>query len=384
MTLRAPWGTVVGPGIIWGIAVSGHELIQIVLPLHAAAFGVTLAWVGFLLSINKIIRVIGYGWVVALGRRIGPRSMMVIASAIAAVTALLYALIAGPVVLTIGRLAWGLGFAALHLATMLYAMSVVEQAGTRVGLSRALGAIGPILALVLGSAAVPWLGPRDVFLVIGLLMAIAVPLSLTLPRLELAEEPPTPGRQRFSQPTELDLFYFVVGLASDGLFIMTVTLLFADRVSTEMAVLSGGLLIGLRYAAALVVSPIGGWLADRFGADRLQVICGGLYAAGFALVALGFYAIGGVVIVSARAVLAVLANVVVAQRYGASSRTALSRLSTWTDFGGAIGPMLVGLMIPIFGIRPLYAVSAALLASAVAVVTWCSRSSLRRGPAGPG
>ena len=49
---------------------------------------------------------------------------------------------------------------------------------------------------------------------------------------------------------------------------------------------SGGLLIGLRYAAALVVSPIGGWLADRFGADRLQVICGALYAVGFALVAL--------------------------------------------------------------------------------------------------
>src|SRR5262245_34239287 len=128
MILRAPWGTVVGPGLIWGIAVSGHELIQVVLPLHAAAFGVTLAWVGFLLSINKIIRVIGYGWVVALGRRIGPRGMMVIASAVAAVTALLYALVAGPFVLTAGRLVWGLGFAALHLATMLYAMSVVEQA----------------------------------------------------------------------------------------------------------------------------------------------------------------------------------------------------------------------------------------------------------------
>ena len=90
----------------------------------------------------------------------------------------------------------------------------------------------------------------------------------------------------------------------------------------EMAVFSGGLLIGLRYAAALVVSPIGGWLADRFGADRLQVICGALYAVGFALVALGLYAVGGVVIVSARAVLAVLASVVVAQRYGASSMTA--------------------------------------------------------------
>ena len=50
--------------------------------------------------------------------------------------------------------------------------------------------------------------------------------------------------------------------------------------------------------------------------------------------------------------LAVLASVVVAQRYGASSMTALSRLSTWTDFGGAIGPMLVGLLRKEPGVPP--------------------------------
>jgi len=370
MILRAPWGTVVGPGLIWGIAVSGHELIQVILPLHAAAFGLTLAWVGFLLSVNKIIRVIGYGWVVALGRRVGPRGMMVVASTTAAVTIFFYAFVDGGPGLTVARLAWGLGFAALHLATMLYAMSVTEQAGTRVGLTRSLGAIGPVLALVLGAAAVPWLGPRDVFIAVGAVMAIAIPLSLTLPRLVLAEEPSTPARQRFSQPTDLDLFYFMVGLAADGLFIMTVGLMFADRVSVEMAVLSGALLLGLRYAVALFISPIGGWLCDRFDADRLQVIFGSLYAAGFALVALGLYAVGGMVIVSARAVLAVISNIVVARRYGHGSMTALSRLATWTDFGGAVGPMMVGLLIPLTGIRPLYGVAATSLAAAV---IWVSR-----------
>jgi MFS family permease len=371
---RAPWGTVVGPGIIWGIAVSGHELIQVVLPIHAAAFGVTLAWVGFLLSINKIIRVIGYGWVVALGHRVGPRGMMLIASAVAAVTAILYGLFQGPVVLTVGRLAWGLGFAALHLATMLYAMSVTEQAGTRVGLTRSLGAIGPMLVLVLGSAAVPWLGPQGVFLVIGTIMLLAVPLALTLPRLQLADEPPAAGgRRRFSQPTDLDLFYFVVGLASDGLFVMTVTLLFADRFSIEMAVLSGGLLLGLRYAAALIISPLGGWLCDRFDPDRLQIIFGALFAAGFALVASGLYIGGGVMIVTMRAVLAVLSNIVVARRHGHGSMTALSRLATWTDLGGAIGPAIVGVLIPLVGIPPLYAVSATLLFGAVMVVSWRAR-----------
>lgn len=374
MILRAPWGTVVGPGLIWGIAVSGHELIQVVLPIHAAAFGVTLAWVGFLLSINKIIRVIGYGWVVSLGRRVGPRNMMLIASTVSAVTAILYGLIEGPFVLTAGRLAWGLGFAALHLATMLYAMSVAEQAGTRVGLTRSLGAIGPVIALVAGSASVPWLGPQGVFLAMGTVMLLAIPLCWTLPDLKVADEPPAPkGFRRFAKPTDLDLFYFVVGLASDGLFIMTVTLLFADRVSVEMAVLSGGLLLGLRYGVALVISPIGGWMCDRFDPDRMQLIVGILFGVGYALVASGLYVIGGMVIVTMRAVLAVLMNVVVAKRYGAGSMTALSRIATWADAGGAIGPALVGLLIPLVGIRPLYSVSATILFVAIAAVSWRSR-----------
>ena len=71
--MRGLWATSVGPGLVWGLAVAGHELVQVVLPVHAAAFGVSLAWVGVLLSANKFIRVVGYGGVVVLGRWIETR-----------------------------------------------------------------------------------------------------------------------------------------------------------------------------------------------------------------------------------------------------------------------------------------------------------------------
>lgn len=371
MNLRGSWGTVIGPGMVWGLAVSGHELIQVVMPVHAAAFGVTLPVVGFLLSINKIIRVIGYGWVVALGRRVGPRGLMLIASASAAGTTFVYAWCDGWPALTAARLIWGLGFAALNLGTLMYAMSIVEGAGTRVGLTRSLGAIGPALVLGLGSAAVGWLGPREVFVAVGLFMALAIPLAWALPPLAVAEEPA--GRRRLSQPTVLDLFYFMVGFAIDGLFVMTVALMFLDRYSVETAVLSGGLLLGVRYIAAIVVSPFGGWLGDRFGAWRLQILFGLLFAAGFGLTAFGLPVLGGVVIVSARAVLAVLGNLVIAQRDGGGSMVALSRLATWTDMGGAVGPMLIGTLIPVFGLQPLYGVGAVLLTLSVAVLAWRGR-----------
>lgn len=371
LTGRGAWGTVVGPGLVWGLAVSGHELIQVVLPVHAAAFGVSLPMVGFLLSINKIIRVIGYGWVVALGRWIGPRGLMLAAAGVAALATFAYAWADGAVGLTVARLAWGLGFAALNLGTLMYAMNTVEGAGTRVGLTRSLGAIAPALVLGLGSAAVGWLGPRDIFVAIGIFMALAIPLAWYLPVLTVAEEPA--GRRRFAQPTVLDAFYFVVGLVMDGLFVMTVGLIFVEHVSLELAVLSGGLLLAMRYIAAIVISPFGGWLGDRFGAARLQLIFGALFAVGFAVTAADLVILGSVVIVVARTVLAVLGNVYIAQRDGSGSMVALSRLATWTDFGGAVGPLTMGFLIPVVGLPPLYLAGSALLLLSVSILAWRER-----------
>ena len=118
MRFRALWGTAVGPGLVWGLAVAGHELIQVVLPVHAAEFGVTLAWVGVLLSANKFIRVIGYGAVVALGRRIGPWALMLLAAAAGTAATLGYAVIDGGPGLLALRLAWGLGFSLERCSSM--------------------------------------------------------------------------------------------------------------------------------------------------------------------------------------------------------------------------------------------------------------------------
>src|SRR5256714_12312670 len=45
-------------GLVW----LGDALIYVVLPLYPAAFGVETASVAILLSVNRVIRIIGYGW----------------------------------------------------------------------------------------------------------------------------------------------------------------------------------------------------------------------------------------------------------------------------------------------------------------------------------
>ena len=54
-------------GLVW----FGDTVIYVVLPLYALAFGFDAVTVGVLLSVNRVVRILGYGWVAPLAREIG-------------------------------------------------------------------------------------------------------------------------------------------------------------------------------------------------------------------------------------------------------------------------------------------------------------------------
>ena len=57
-------------GTCLSIAWFGDGVIYIVLPLYAATFGLDALLVGVLLSCNRVVRIVGYGWVAPLARRL--------------------------------------------------------------------------------------------------------------------------------------------------------------------------------------------------------------------------------------------------------------------------------------------------------------------------
>ena len=75
-------------GLVW----FGDALIYVVLPLYPAAFGVEIASVAILLSVNRVIRIVGYGWVSPLSRRFGANTLTAAACAAAAISTLAYGL----------------------------------------------------------------------------------------------------------------------------------------------------------------------------------------------------------------------------------------------------------------------------------------------------
>ena len=75
-------------GLVW----LGDALIYVVLPLYPAAFGVEIASVAILLSVNRVIRIVGYGWVSPLSRRFGANTLTAAACAAGAISTLAYGL----------------------------------------------------------------------------------------------------------------------------------------------------------------------------------------------------------------------------------------------------------------------------------------------------
>ena len=67
----SPWWPIIASSGVLSLALLGDSLIYAVLPIHAESFGVSIVWVGVLLSANRFVRVFVYGWAAQFTERFG-------------------------------------------------------------------------------------------------------------------------------------------------------------------------------------------------------------------------------------------------------------------------------------------------------------------------
>lgn len=362
------WGpTSLSAGVL-SLASLGDVLLYVVLPVSAAAFGVSLAWVGVLLAANRMTRIVLYGGVAAFGEAVGSRMLAITAAvAAAASTFILWAGDGGAILLG-ARILWGLAFAGLSLAALAYAVADRKRAGSKVGVSRAIHQIGPAFSLSVGAWLAGILGPREVFLVMGVISLLAIPLAFMLPRDEVRA-----NREKANwlpKPKLIDLFFFVVGFTVDGIFAMTVALMLAKTVSAETAMLAAGLILALRRFGEILLAPVGGLLGDRYGTGLILLLSTALLALGFAALGMGWVYPGSLMIIAARAAIAAVGPALVAQRAdGEGTLHRLAVMQTWRDFGAAVGPLIAGVLLE--------AASLGLINAALVVLVVLSLTALR-------
>jgi len=352
----------------------GDALIYVVLPVNAEAFGITLVWVGVLLSANRFIRIVAYGLIARGTLAVGARRATIVACTTGAGSTVLYWAGDGGWALLFARILWGLSFATLTLTSLAYAIADRRRVGAQVGLSRAIQQFGPALSLTAGAWLAGQAGPQLAFLFIGLASFVALPLAFALPRESgPAQRAETPWLPR---PESLDMLFFVVGFAVDGVFTMTITIILTNVVSFEAAMLGGGFILALRRVAEALVAPLGGMLGDRFGIDRSLNIATLLVAMGFAAIALGHVFAGALAVIVGRAAIAALGPAAIALRNPpARVMHRMATMQTWRDFGAALGPLSSGFLLGAMAIPVIYAALVTLLAVSLAPQLFRRRNS---------
>ena len=125
-------------GLVW----FGDAVIYVVLPLYALSFGFDAVTVGVLLSVNRVVRILGYGWVAPLARAYGTNVLTAAACAAGALSTLAYGLLSGFVLLFVARMIWGAAWGIINLTMIAYAYGDGKGAGMRIGAARAVSSVG--------------------------------------------------------------------------------------------------------------------------------------------------------------------------------------------------------------------------------------------------
>ena len=352
-------------GTCLSIAWLGDGVIYIVLPLYAATFNLDALLVGVLLSCNRVVRILGYGWVAPLARRYGANMLTAAACVAAALTTASYGLFASFVALLIARCIWGGAWGILNLTMTAYAYGDGRGAGKRIGVARATSIAGPMLALVAVGPLCVSFGPQQMFVIYGVLSLLAIPIAFLLPPMKAEPKADAPAEKRWA-PTPLNILFFGLAFAADGVLGTTISVLLSKFMPTSQAIIGAGLIMAFRHVVGISLAFISGPITDRLGAHRLLIPATLCVIAGLVTVAAGYIYAGAVIIICSRGILSTVGPVLAAEK-SPDRIAALASYSTWNDVGLAGGAFLGTVGVAALGSTPTYALMATALLLAA---TW--------------
>jgi len=390
---------VLSTATVAALTLLGDSLLYVVLPLEAAALGLSGLQVGVLLSANRFVRLFtnsGASW---LMRRFPPGPPFAAATVLAALTTAAYTLTPAFLPFVIARFLWGLVFSTVRLGCFVTVLAVAGDSsrGRLMGLYRSISRCGSLTAVLAGGYLYDAYGYHAAMLAMATGTLLALPLALwggpVAERAVLAPALP-PGRAQRTPKQGLrrgllaDWFgsarllavnwcAFSLSFVARGVVTATLSLFlaraFGDRFGSLGVATVASWLIGVRWLTEIGLATPLGALSDRIG--RARSAAGWTLAATAAILALALAPTIGV------AVLAAVLLFIAASGLGSTLDAAagdlapperraqvMSAYADWSDIGAALGPLLALTFADSLGLRPVYALGAILMASGAAAV----------------
>ncbi|MBX3010336.1 MAG: MFS transporter [Caldilineaceae bacterium] len=396
-TTTQPLPLVLVVSSVIALSILGDSLLYNILPLEAAQLGISLPWVGVLLSINRLVRLISNAWASAAFERWGARTPFLVATLIGLCSTVLYGIGWGLIVFLGARLLWGIAWSGLRQGgyeAIWHGGSANK--GRLTGLSWGVIRMGSALSVLAGGLLYDRFGYLTTLLVVMSVTALALPLAFWvrwpanafLPHSHPSSPPTRVGQlsnwQQWWQALQsAEARWLIIGAALQfylsGVVVSTTSLFLTEHLQpTDNGLLLGlgigsitGILQGIRWLSDILFGPTIGRISDRFGQTHMAV----------ALVTVGFGALIGLATLSSMllVVACLLAyflcdsgmNVTLS---AAASGIALRRerphtfiglYTTATDLGSALGPLLAFSLSGWIGLPVTYTVTAGLVMVAI-------------------
>jgi MFS transporter, DHA1 family, multidrug resistance protein len=323
----------------------GDAFLYPFLPVNNGAVGVPVVWVGVLLSINRFVRIFSNGFMVHLFAKYGLRVLMIAAAITAIISTMGYAFSHSIFFWLFFRVCWGLSFSAMRIGSIGYSLIPANQ-GLALGIGRSLQEVGPMLALFLAPFLLQHFNPDSIFILLAVFSLPAIYFAWNLPRYE-DRTPPLKGRKFLHFPSALNLITLLSAILIDGILIVVLGILFirfGENVSLLTATALAAFYLGYRRVCLVVFSPAGGWIADKFGIDRVFNISIAFVIAGLLVLLSGWTAAGVVIVFTFYSVNAAVTPGS-ASKNQSHSLAAVAENATWRDIGAAVGTLIGGFMI---------------------------------------
>lgn len=388
------------------LSLSGDSALYAVLPSCFDRFGLLVLHVGWLLSVNRLVRLplnLPSGWLI---RRIGPKWPFVIGLSLGSLSTFGLAFFSSLWLLLSARVLWGVAWSLIVIASyeFVFEAGPREKRGLSTGIYVSFTRFGGALGGMLGSFLLDALGRWPSMTILAACGAFGAALALVLPN------PRAVGgsAESFRFPVALIhrgrwlralatveptlwivlLYNFVHLLVYAGIVYSTFGLYLRSALGEEIGLAGSvvgvasltGTLLFARNVFALISSPLVGALSDRSGRRaRALILAESLGVLSLVLLGLGgssvVLAVGIAITCVSYGVAPALLLAWLGDHSIGRSGTATGGFRTAGDLGSGLGPLLAYPLIAWLGIHATYLVAAGLIAIAAMLVYYVDRTA---------
>jgi MFS transporter, DHA1 family, multidrug resistance protein len=323
----------------------GDAFLYPFLPVNNASVGVPVMWIGILLSINRFVRIVSNAFMVRLFDKYGIRRIMILAVIMAILSTAGYAVADTVLIWLLLRICWGLSFSAMRIGTLGHALQSSRQ-GVALGIGRSIQEFGPMVTLFLTPILLNYFETRTIFF---FLVAFSLPAIYFAWHLPAGEDRNQAIKIRKFPifPSTFNSITLLSAILIDGIMVVVLGILiqhYNQNITLITVTTLTAFYLAYRRVCLVVLSPVGGWVADKFGLTQVFNISIVLVIAGLFILTTGWIAIGSILVFTFYSIHATITPGAVLKNKD-NTLVAVAENATWRDIGAAVGTLLGGILM---------------------------------------